>query len=150
MRVACHLRSRAGTLIVRCQTAASGTAVIGLAGRNFFGLTNVTGPSPAILGGVIAVGTSFCMPVSRMSVPAKRVLGMRNAPVSFHAPRALNRQVSRGRARVIGNTKCSRYCMLGGARDKRLDLTTAYVRPGDKQAVRMCAARGNIRLCAKG
>lgn len=123
---------------------------MGLAGRNFFGLTKATGPAPAMRGGVIAVGTSFCAPVSRMSVPAKRVTGIRKAPVSFHAPRAINRQVGSGFRRLVCNTNCSRYCMLGGTRANSLSLTTAYGRPGDKHAVRMCAARTNMRLCANG
>lgn len=150
MRVACELRRRRGTLIVRCHTAASGTAIMGLAGRKFFGLTNVTAPASAMRGGVIAVGTSFCAPVSRMSVPAKRVTGMRKAPVSFHAPRAINRHVGSTFRRLICNTKCSRYCILGGRRTNSLSLTTAYASPMDKHIVRICAARTNIRLCANG
>lgn len=147
--MACALDGR-GRFVVACRTAASGAALMGLARRNFFDLSNVTGPATAISGGVMAVGTSFCAPVSGMSVPANRVTGMRNAPVSFHAPREMSDEVGSPFRRLRFNTNCSRYCMLGGHRTNALDFTTGYIRPRDNHDVRMCAARPNMRICASG
>lgn len=88
--------------------------------------------------------------MSRASVPANRVLGMRNAPFSFHAPGPVKRSVSTSSRRVGGNSNCSRGCMLGGGRRNRLDFTTHVGSPMDYHAVRICAARPNVRVCANG
>lgn len=95
-----------GALSVRFNTAASGRAIIGVAGRDCFGLGN--SPSGRKFSRMVCVGTSGFAPTSSLCVPANRVGSMRKAPVSFHAPARVNGGTSCDFSRVGGTANCSR------------------------------------------
>lgn len=95
-----------GTVSVGCRTRASGPAVIGVAGRSCFGLSKSTNDGTSRL---LAVSTSTCAPISDAFVADNRVMAIRNAPVSFHAPAPIKGHVgSFSFIRLGGNGNCSR------------------------------------------
>lgn len=94
------------TVSVHCDTRASHAAIIGVAGRSCFGLSN--SPSGSGSSCLLAVSTSTCAPISDAFVAASRVISMRNASVSFHAPATINTHVSGSFRRLGGNGNCSR------------------------------------------
>lgn len=103
--IACALAG-SGTISVGCRTAASGPAIIGLAGRDCFGLSNI--PNSRVLSRSVVVTTSACIPISRALVPANALSPMRKAPVSLHATITMNTRVSSLFSRLMENGNCSR------------------------------------------
>ncbi len=104
--MACALAG-SGTLSVGCRTAASGGAIVGVAGRSCFGLSK--GPRTPVASRLLCIGTSGCAPMSDACVAANRVIAMGSAPVSFAATGTIKRRVSGFRfMRLGGNGNCSR------------------------------------------
>lgn len=87
-----------GTVSVRCRTRASGPAIMGVAGRSCFGLSK--SPSGSGSSCLLALGTSCCAPISDAFVAAKRVIPIRNAPVSFELPTIVKAHVGRSFRRL--------------------------------------------------
>lgn len=96
-----------GTVSVGCDTAASRGAIVGVAGRSCFGLSN--SPSGTTASRVLCVGTSGCAPMSDAFVAANSVVSIGRAPVSFAAPGDITRSVGQASFRRVGGKgKCSR------------------------------------------
>lgn len=97
--IACTL-AESGTVSVGCRTAASGGAIVGVAGRSCFGLDK--GPTGPTASRVLCMGTSDVAPISDAFVAAKRVVTMARAPFSFGAPGAVTPSIAGFRGRRVG------------------------------------------------